>query len=128
VSMNISRLFPAILALVLALVVSGCKKKEARSEDAAQMLQQSFTSATPEVKESIAIVSSSLKTGDYAAVTRELTPIVTRQQLTVELKQAVSSALVQINQAIAADPNLDSKELYELRAKMFESLRRGSRF
>jgi PBP1b-binding outer membrane lipoprotein LpoB len=124
--MTLTRFFLATLAL--ALIVSGCKKEEATAEHAAQMLQESFASATPEVKQSIATASSSLKEGNFAAVARELTPIVTQQQLTVEQQQAVSSALVQINQAITANPDLDSKELYELRARMFESLRRGPRF
>jgi len=126
--MKFSGLFLHLLVLALTFTVSGCKQKEAPATDAAQKLQQSFETAAPEVKQSIAAVSSGLKAGNYADVTRELTPIVTQQQLTMEQKQAVSSALAQINQAIAADPSLDSKEMYELRAKMFESLRRGSRF
>lgn len=126
--MKFPRLFATVLAIAFALPGSGCKKPGATAADAAQKLQASFATAPPEVKQSIATVNAGLAAGDYAAVTRELTPIVTRQPLTVEQKQAVSAALGQINQAITANPNLDSKELYELRAKMFESLRQGPRF
>lgn len=126
--MKFSRLFPIVLALAFALLGSSCKQSGATAEDAAQKLQASFATAPPEVKQSIATVNAGLAAGDYATVTRELTPIVTEQPLTVEQKRAVAVALGQINQALTADPSLDSKELYELRAKMFESLRHGSRF
>jgi len=117
-----------IVTAALTWVLTGCKKQEASATDAAQLLEQSFQTEGTEVKQSIAAVSAGLKAGNYAEVTRSLEPIVAQRQLTEPQKQAVSTALVQINQAIAADPSLDTKEMYEMRAKMFEALRRGPRF
>jgi hypothetical protein len=126
--MNPPRLPPVVIAFALLLGCVGCKKAEAPAADASQLLQQSFATAAPEVKQGIDTVNTNLKAGNYAKVTEALMPIVSRQQLTEEQKRAVSTALLQINQAIAADPKLDSKEMYELRAKMFEAVRKGSRF
>lgn len=119
------RLFLCSATLTLAL--TGCKRQEAPA-DAAQLLEQSFQTEAPEVKQSIAAVAAGLKAGNYAEVTRNLEPIVAQRQLTEPQKQAVSTALVQMNQAIATDPSLDTKEMYEMRATMFEALRRGPRF
>ena len=54
--------------------------------------------------------------------------MVTQRPLTEPQKQAVGVALKQINDAIAADPKLDTKEMYEMRAKMFKALHSGPRF
>jgi hypothetical protein len=103
----------------------GCKKKTA---DAAQSLHESFQSAEPEVKSSIETVNSSLKAGNYTEASRALAPIVSTRNLTEPQRQAVGVALQQINQAIAANPALDTKEMYELRAKMYKAYDGGKRF
>lgn len=121
-------LFLTLAVLALPLGGAGCRKGEAPAADASPLLEQSFKTAAPELKQSIATVSSGLKAGNYAEATRELSPIVAQQQLTPEQKRAVSTALLQINQAIVADPKLDTKEMYEMRAKMFDALQRGARF
>jgi hypothetical protein len=117
-----------IVSATTTVALTGCKKQAAPATNAAQLLEQSFQAEGTEVKQSIAAVSAGLKAGNYAEVTRNLEPIVTQRQLTEPQKQAVSTALVQMNQAIAANPSLDTKEMYETRAKMFEALRRGPRF
>jgi hypothetical protein len=48
--------------------------------------------------------------------------------LTLEQRQAIGGALEQINKAVAADPSLDTQEMYNLRAKMFQAVHRGPRF
>ena len=88
----------------------------------------SFQAAAPEVRQVIATVNTSLKANNYAEATKALAPLVTQRPLTDPQRQAVGVALQQINQAVAADPTLDTKEMYELRAKMFQAMRRGSRF
>ena len=96
--------------------------------DASVPLQQSFQSAEPEVKQAVQTVTTSLKAGNYAEATRALTPVVTGRKLSEAQKQAVGLALKQVNDAIAANPTLDTKEMYELRAKMYKAVDGGSRF
>ena len=110
----------------LALCLVGCKRTS--KVDATQPLQQSFQTAEPEVQQVIAKVNTSLKANNYAEATRALAPLVTQRPLTDSQRQAVGVALQQINQAVAANPALDTKEMYELRAQMFQAMRRGSRF
>jgi len=117
---------PVLAGCALALFVQGCKREV--KADATQPLQQSFQAAEPEVKQSIETVTSSLKVGDYAAATRALAPIVSRPNLTDPQKRAIGIALDQVNEAITANPALDTKEMYELRAKMFRAVDGGKRF
>jgi hypothetical protein len=116
--------FLVVWALGLSLV--GCKKQT--QADATQPLKQSFQTAEPEVKQVIDTVTSSLKAANYVEATRALEPVVTGRPLTDSQKQAIGVALQQINQAVAANPSLDTKEMYELRAKLFQAVHRGPRF
>ena len=116
--------FLVVLALALCLV--SCKK--APKVDATQPLQQSFETAAPDVQQAIATVNNSLKANDYAQATKALAPLVTQRVLTDPQKQAVGVALQQINQAIAANPALDTKEMYQLREQMFRAVHSGPRF
>jgi hypothetical protein len=114
--------------MVLALLAVSCGRKE-RPVDATKALQQSFETAQPEVKQAIQVVNGHFQAKDYTAAARALAPVVMQQRLTEPEKQAVGGALEQINQAIAADRSLNTKEMYELRAKMFQAVHRsGSRF
>jgi hypothetical protein len=110
----------------LAMCLASCKRTP--QADATQPLQQAFQTAAPEVQQAIATVNTSLKAKNYAEATRTLAPLVTQRPLTDPQRQAVSVALQQVNQAIAANPALDTKEMYELRAQMFQAMRRGPRF
>lgn len=121
----LSVLSPMLLA-ALTLGLAGCKKQT--EADASQPLEQSFQQAEPEVKQAIETVTANLKAGNYAEATRALEPVIVGRPLTDPQKQAVGIALQQINQAIAANPALDTKEMYELRAKMFQAVHRGPRF
>lgn len=116
-----------LIAAAVALGLASCKKKEPQA-DASQPLKQSFQTAAPEVQKAVAVATSSLQAGNYTEATRALAPVVNQHRLTEPQKQAVGVALQQINQAITANPALDTKEMYEMRAKMFEAMRRGSRF
>src|SRR5262249_43245749 len=111
---------------LLVLAVVGCKNEH--RTDATQQLQQSFQAAEPEVKQAIQIATTSLKAGNYTEATRALAPIVTRVDLRQPQKQAIGLALQQINQAIAQNPALDTKEMYELRLKLFRAVDGGKRF
>jgi predicted negative regulator of RcsB-dependent stress response len=123
-----SKLGPlSVIAIGLIFGSMACNKK-ADHADATQPLQQSFQSAEPAVQQSIASATTSLKAGNYAEATRALTPVVTTRQLTEAQKQAVGVALQQINQAIATNPKLDTKEMYEMRQKLFQAVRGNSRF
>ena len=115
-------------ALVAALVPCGlgCRKKA--PPEATQPLQQSFQTADPEVQQVIAKVNTHLQAGQYVEATRTLAPVVSGKPLSEPQKQAVGVALQQINQSIAANPKLDTKEMYELRAKMFQAVHGTQRF
>lgn len=110
----------------LALGQSGCKKEP--QADATKPLEQSFQTAEPELKQAIQTVTARLKEEKYTEATRAMEPIVSGRPLTDPQKQAIGIALKQINQAIAANPALDTKEMYEVRRKMFEAVHRGPRF
>jgi len=114
------------VSAVLTLVAVSCGRKQA---DATQPLQQSFQTAEPEVKKAIEVVNVHLRARDYTAAAKALAPVVEQRRLTQPEAQAVGVALQQINQAIAADRSLDTKEMYELRARMFHVVHRsGPRF
>ena len=117
-----------VLTVLVAIVVGapGCGKKAA--PDATQPLQQSFQTAAPEVQQVIAQVNTQLKAGQVAEATRTLAPVVTGRPLNDAQRQAVGMALQQINKAVAANPKLDTKEMYELRARMFNAVHSGPRF
>jgi len=120
-----SSFLPSLCLLaVLTLSAMSCGKKET-PVDATQSLQESFKTAKPEVKQAIETVNVHLRAKDYTAAAKALAPVVLRQPLTEPERQAVGLALEQINQGIAADRSLDTKEMYELRAKMFQAVHHG---
>jgi hypothetical protein len=112
------------VSVVFVLVAVSCGRKETQV-DAAKPLQQSFKTAEPEVKQAIESVTFHLQARDYTAAARTLAPVVLEQRLTESERQAIGVALEQINQGIASDRSLDTKEMYELRAKMFQAVHRG---
>lgn len=105
----------AVAALAVGLVA--CKQEA--TTDAAKPLEQSFATAAPEVKQNIQAVNANLKSGNYIEAVRQLDPVLNTPNLTPEQSQAVAITLKQVNDAIAANPALDTKEMYELRKKMF---------
>jgi outer membrane protein assembly factor BamD (BamD/ComL family) len=111
-------LFACVITVATSL--TGCKNEQRMN--ATKPLAESFQSATPEVQQAVAKANASLKTGNYEDATRALVPVISQQRLTEAQKQAVGLALRQINQAIAANPTLDTKEMYDLRAKMFHAV------
>lgn len=118
-------IFPSLcLGAVLLLVAVSCGRKETEV-DASQTLQESFKTAEPKVKQAIEAVNVHLRTNNYTAAARTLAPVVLQHRLTEPERQAVGVVLEQINQGIAADRSLDTKEMYELRAKMFQAVHRG---
>ena len=113
-------LLTVILACVMGISVTSCKKNEA--VQVPELLEHSFQDSEPEVQQAMQSVAASLQAGNYTEATRTLAPMISGRPLTEAQKQAVSGALVQINQAIAADPSLDTKEMYEMRARMFHAV------
>ena len=124
-----SSLLPSLcVSVILTLVAVSCGRKGTQA-DATRPLQQSFKTAEPEVKQAIETVNVHLQAKDYPAAAKALAPVVLQQRLTEPQARAVGVALQQINQAIAADRSLDTKEMYELRARMFRAVHNsGSRF
>ena len=114
--------------LLVAIACSvGCKKADAPL-DATQPLAESFKVADPAVQGKIQAVNTGLSTGNYLAAAQAMEPVLAQPNLTEPQKQAIGLALAQMNQAIAANPSLDSKEFYEIRARMFQAMRGKSRF
>jgi hypothetical protein len=124
-----SSLLPSLcVSAGLTLVAVSCGRKETPA-DATKALQQSFNTAEPEVRQAIQVVNTHLQARDYTAAAKALAPVVLQQRLTEPEAKAVGVALQQLNQAIAADRSLDTKEMYELRARMFHAVHNsGSRF
>src|SRR5690242_1104887 len=123
------KLVLAICCLVISgpvLLFTGCKERVA-AVDATQPLAQSFEAAQPEIKLAIGDVNRNLKAGNYLEAGRALDPVLGNRDLTPPQRQAIGLALQQLKQAIDANPALESKEMYELRAKMFRAAS-GSRF
>ena len=124
--MNLPFAVSLLSSLVLALAFAGCKREA--KPDATAPLKQSYKAAAPEVQKAVNTVTASLKAGNYAEATRVLTPLVTQRPMTPAQREAVGVALQQINQAIAANPSLNTREMYEMRAKMFQAVHSGPRF
>ena len=94
--------------------------------DASRPLEQSFQATEPEVRQAVGTVTTSLKAGHYTEAARALEPVLAGRKLTPQQKEAIGLLFQQISQAVAANPALDSKELYELRCKMFRAARGDS--
>ena len=118
--MKLIRLLFCVSVLAICPLLSSCKKP-ARPVDATQSLTQSFQAAQPDVKQTVGDVNNNLKTGNYLQAARAMEPILESRTLTAQQKEAIGLTLQQIKQAIDANPALESKELYELRAKMFRA-------
>jgi len=117
-----------LIALVLALLTPGCKKAEKPpAVDASQLLQQAFEGAEPALKETIASAAANLKAQKFAEVTKALEPVASNPRLTEPQAQALMTTILQMNEAAADNPKLDTPEMYAIRAKMFMELRRGAR-
>ena len=118
---------PALLVIGVLLCVAGCGKKET-TVDATKPLAESFQTAEPAVQQTIQTVNANLNSGKYLAAAQAMEPILGQGTLTEPQKQAIGLALSQMNQAVAANPSLDSKEFYDARARMFQAMRGKSRF
>jgi hypothetical protein len=123
--MKLAKILPCLVIGACALCLLGCKK-ETRT-DASRPLEQSFPASDPETKQALATATTSLKAGKYVEACRALEPLLARGKLTPQQREAVGLMFRQVNQAIAANPSLDSKELYELRVKLAKAAR-GDRF
>jgi hypothetical protein len=120
-------IWPWVLVACFAAFSGACKKKDALADSTAP-LQQSFQAAEPEVQKAVQTVTTSLKTGNYAEAAGGMDPIMTRGNLTEQQKQALGVTLQQLNQAVAANPALDTQEMFELRDKITKALTSGPRF
>ena len=123
--MNLPKILPCLVMGAFALCLLSCKKET--HVDASRALEQSFQASEPEAKQAVASATTSLKAGKYIEAGRALDPVLAGRKLTPQQRQAVDLMFQQINQAIAANPSLDSKELYELRVKLAQAAR-GDRF
>ncbi len=125
--LNPARLVYCFVICGCALCLLSCRQQKEARADASRPLVQSFQKSEPEVRQAIGAVTNSLKTGNYAAAGRALQPVLDRRKLTPQQKEAVGLLFRQISQAVAANPSLDSKELYELRVRLAKAAR-GDRF
>jgi hypothetical protein len=119
------QVFSGLAVCGCGLCLLGCRKET--PVDASRPLVQSFQASAPEVTQAIATVTTSLKAGNYLDAARALEPALAGRTLTPPQREAIGLAFQQISQAVAANPSLDSKELYELRVRMARAAR-GDRF
>lgn len=109
-----------LLGFLLCQGFAGCSRHS--NVNASKDLEDSFQTASPEIKQKIEIVRSDLKAKDFLQACTTLNSIVGKADLDLAQKQAVGKMLSQINDAIAADPKLDSPEMYRLRQKLFRAI------
>ena len=124
--MKLAKVFSYLALSGCALCVPGCHRET--RVDASRSLEQSFQASEPEVKQAVATATTRLKAGDYTDAARALNPVLAGRELTPPQKEAAGLLFQQINQALAANPSLDSKELYELRVKLHQAVAGGKRF
>ena len=106
----------------LAVCLAACQKSP-EGVDATRLLSQAFDTAQPEVKQNIRATVTGLQSKDYLEALRSLTIAVANSStLTEEQKHAAGVALQQVNQAVGANPALDSKEMHEQRTKLTAAL------
>jgi hypothetical protein len=115
----------ALWGCVLCLL--SCKQHQEPRVDASRPLEQSFQSSEPETKQALATAQTSLKSGSYVEACRAMEPLLAGRRLSDDQRRAVGLMFQQINQAIATNPNLESKELYEWRVRLAHAAR-GDRF
>jgi hypothetical protein len=114
------------VALTLVVMISGCGRN---STDAVTgSMERSFKPADPQIQQAVQQVNAELRAGNYPQAARLLAPTLEKQPLTDAQKQAVTATLKQINDAIAANPSLETAEMYQLRQRMFKSVYGQSRF
>ena len=92
----ITLLLTMLAALTFALV--GCKKSGVDTKP----IEKSFSSAEPATKNSADKAVSALKAGDYAGAMAELQRLAAQAKLTPEQQQAITDALEQVREQIAA--------------------------
>ena len=114
----------SLLLISFLFCSAGCGNHQAKV-DATKPLQESFQGASPEVQTRIEAVNASLRAGDYNAAVDTLLPVVNGQQLSEAQRRAAALSLQQINQAIAANPKIDSAELFKKRRQLAQKLYRG---
>ena len=123
--MRLPKVLPCLAIAAFAPCLLSCKKET--HVDASKPLEQSFQTSEPEAKQALATATTSLKAGNYIEAGRALDPLLAGHKLTPQQRQAVGLMFQQINQAIAANPNLESKELYDLRVRLAHAAR-GDQF
>jgi hypothetical protein len=118
--------FVCCLSAVLLLAIPGCSKTEKSKDlpvartpkEAATQLEQAFASAPiEEVKQTAAVASKAITTGEYEAAVMSLTAIKSKQNLTLEQGMAVHNSMVLLESRLiaamqAGDQN--AKRAYEL--------------
>jgi hypothetical protein len=112
--------FQALL-LTVALVVSatGCGKE---SSAAGGGLEQGFAQADAAVREEIVKVAAAIKVQDYVAAVTLLDRMLREHKLTETEQTATRKAFGEINQAVVANPGLDSPEFFRARSELMKRL------
>jgi hypothetical protein len=124
--MKLSRVLASSTIATLILGAAGCKNQ--KQTDASQPLTQSFQDAEPATQQAVKAATTHLHSGNYTEAAKSLAPVLNQPNLTAPQKRAIGLALDQMNKAIAENPALDSKEMYELRQRMFRAVHSGPGF
>ena len=124
--MKLAKVFSCLTICGCVLCFTSCHRET--RVDASRSLEQSFQTSEPEVKRAVAKATTSLNAGEYTDAARALNPVLAGRELTPPQREAAGLLFQQINQALAKNPSLDSKELYELRVKLHHAAAGAKRF
>ena len=116
-----------VIAFAVTLLACGCKKSEPPVADTTSALQQAFDPADAALKEKAASVAADIKAKKLVEATKTLEQLASGARLTDAQAQAIASTILEMNEIAANDPKADSVEMYQLRSKLFQSVRRTGR-
>ena len=107
------------LLLALVLCPAGCTKKE---NTAGSYLQKSFAAADPAVRDIVEKASAALQRSNYTEAVVMMYQLAEGHQISATEKKAIGMVLAEINQGLAANPGLETPDLYRARAALIEKV------
>jgi hypothetical protein len=129
--------FVLTLATAVLLVPIGCgRKKEPSAAQTAQALEQSFKAAEPETQRAVAAATTAIKAAStatdveaqreqYIQALQPATAVASQGRLSPEQVKALQQVYIQVQQANARNPKLDSQNFYNARAALAIQLKRN---
>jgi Flp pilus assembly protein TadD len=111
---------PALLALCVAVLLTGCGKNPT-PEATAEKLKESFARADAPQQELVSQATAALQSGDYTRALTTMDRAVQMRPADAAQKQAVGQLILQTRQAVQRDPRLNTPQLYKAMADLIHS-------